>query len=155
MPVRTAYAGAAVAGEVLTAANVNKLPGGWLGYAEVTADQGGIVAEVGVTGLSVVVTVGSARRIRVSYIGQSATTASGDVTATFIREGAAYLQSATLTLPNASAHTISAYCILTPTAGSHTYSITTQRLVGSGSITHKAGATNPASILVEDIGPAT
>jgi hypothetical protein len=35
--VRTAYA--PVAATVLTAANLAKLPGGWIGYNEVTANQ--------------------------------------------------------------------------------------------------------------------
>ena len=66
MPVRTAYAGAAVAGEVLSAANVNRISGGWIGYNEVTANQTPITTEVDLTGLSVAVTVGTARRIRIS-----------------------------------------------------------------------------------------
>ncbi len=39
MPVRTAFPGGAtsVPGHILTASDVNSLPGGWTGYAEVTA----------------------------------------------------------------------------------------------------------------------
>lgn len=154
MPVRTAYAGAAVAGEVLTAANVNKLPGGWIGYAEVTANQGGITTEIDLTSLSVAVTVGTSRRIRISYIGSVATSVSGDTAVAYIKEGAAYLQQSALTMPSGANEVVNSSVVLTPTAGAHTYKITMARLAGTGTLQHTVSATSPGYILVEDLGPA-
>ena len=49
MAVRTAYA--PVAASVLTAANLAKVAGGWIGYNEVTANQGSISTTVDLTSL--------------------------------------------------------------------------------------------------------
>ena len=57
MAVRTAYA--PVASTVLTAANLAKLPGGWIGDAQVTANQTGITTATDLTGLTVAVTAGT------------------------------------------------------------------------------------------------
>ena len=61
MAVRTAYD--AVAGSTLTAANLDRYPGGWIGYAEATTGQTGISGAADLTSLSVTVTVGTSRRI--------------------------------------------------------------------------------------------
>lgn len=154
MPVRTAYAGAAVSGEVLTAANVNKLPGGWIGYSEVTAGQGSITTSVDLTGLTVTVTVGSSRRIRVEGRVLIASTVTGDIIGLGVNEGATSLASGQLYAAT-SATTLTAEVILTPTAGSHTYKLTAGRAAGSGTVGTTASSTAPAYILVEDLGPAT
>ena len=151
MPVRTAYAGAAVSGEVLTAANVNKLPGGWIGYAEVTANQTGITAVTDLTGLSVAVTVGTSRRLRVTgfiHIGNVA----GSSISFAIKEGATTLQDAVANSVAGAVWTMAVHTVLTPTAGAHTYKLT---LAGSSATDMLAATTYPAFILVEDIGPAT
>lgn len=157
MAVRTAYAGAAVAGEVLTAANVNRVPGGWIGYNEVTASQGSIGAtEVALTTLTVTVTVGTSRRIRISAETMFATTVAQDVAELRIKEGTTVLQARPRKIMAASqSETISASVVLTPSAGSHTYYLAAILASGSGTITSAASATQPASILVEDIGPAS
>ncbi len=156
MAVRTAYAGAAVAGEVLTAANVNKLPGGWIGYAEVTSSQGSIVSETDITSLTVTVTVGASRRIRVSYRGALATTIAGDTAASYIKEGATTLQSThDVHMPTTAAFAAETSVVLTPTGGSHTYKIASLRATGTGTIQHTATTATPSYIVVEDIGPAT
>jgi hypothetical protein len=157
MPVRTAYAGAAVAGEVLTAANVNKIPGGWIGYAEVTANQGSITAQVDLTGLSVAVTVGSSRRLRITAQAHFASTVASDGVALFIQEGATTLNVLGLQLPTSAGVTQGITCaaVITPTAGAHTYKLQASRNTGTGTVNLAASATQPAFILVEDIGPAT
>src|SRR6266700_2865661 len=98
MTSRVAYPGTAVTNDVLTAANVNNLPGGWIGYAEVTANQTGITTEVDLTGLSQAVTVNTSRRIRISlYIPRAASSVSADRILITIYEGATQLQSNTVT----------------------------------------------------------
>ena len=55
-----------VADELVTATKMNQLPKGWLGYAQVVANQAGIgTTEVDLTGLTVTVTVPAGRRVRI------------------------------------------------------------------------------------------
>lgn len=151
MPVRTAYAGAAVSGEVLTAANVNKMPGGWIGHSEATASQAGITAETALTNLSVTVTVGTARRLRITVMVRLQAAGGGDSTVT-IKEGATLLTNSSQTLVAGKVETVMFSAVITPTAGAHTYNST---LGSTSSTDSNASATIPAFILVEDIGPAT
>ncbi len=155
MPVRTAYA--PVAGEVLTATNVARLAGGWIGYAEQTGDQGAITTEVDLTSLTVTVTVGTGRRIRISARTLVVSTVANDIAALNIKEGAAQLQTGRTGALSGTAVSvgISADVILTPTAGAHTYKLAMARETGTGTLTNKAAATAPAFIAVEDLGPAT
>lgn len=152
MPVRTAYA--PVAGEVLTAVNLGRLPGGWIGYAEVTANQAAISAVVDLTGLTVSVTVGASRRIRITGSTLFNGTTLDDSAQMQIREGATQLQIGEAPIRTSFA-SIERSVIITPTAGAHTYKLMAARNVGTGSVTLGASATNPAFILVEDLGPAT
>ena len=155
MPVRTAYAGAAVTGEVLTAAKVNGLPGGWIGYAEVTADQGGITTEADLTGLTVTVTVGASRRLRIEVCTSVLSAAAADSGAVSIKEGTT--QFATRALVFGKANTLEGLtcsAVITPAAGAHTYKATFVRTTGSGTLIAGASASQPAYIFVEDVGPA-
>ena len=85
------------------------------------------------------------------------TTVAGDRGTVLLREGSTQLQAA----PYALAAATSGYgvtcdvLIAAPSAGVHTYKVSIIRSTGSGTITLIAGATNPAYILVEDIGPST
>jgi hypothetical protein len=167
MPVRTAYAGTALAGDVYTAANHARMPGGWIGYAQVTAsqaiqdaDSGGL--ETDLTGLSVAVTVGSNRRIRITGSGIiTLDDPSGNLAGVYgrIREGGTQLGSwayvdlvgATLSVGGIRQE---AGIILTPSAGAHTYKLTLAATRGADLLL-AASATDPAWILVEDLGPAS
>lgn len=128
---------------------------GWgtLGYAPVTTNQGSITTVVDLTALTVTVTVGTGRRIRIRAQIAAQSTVNGDGALMQIMEGgtqlmaaSTYLSSSTLGLP------VICEVILTPTSGSHTYKLTLQRIIGSGTLTMNANATAPAYILVEDIG---
>jgi hypothetical protein len=56
-----------VAGEVLTAARLDAMPGGWIGYLQSTSNQTGITTEVDIAGLSGLnVTLEANRLYRVS-----------------------------------------------------------------------------------------
>ena len=156
MPVRTAYPSTAVAGDVLTAANVGKIPGGWIGYEQVVANQGTITTAVDLTGLTVTVTVGTTRRVRISAEGSFGSTVAADYAALFIFEGATQLGGRSVPMPNTAATTGAfSSVVLTPTAGSHTYKLRAALASGAGVVTLNASATAPAFILVEDLGPAT
>lgn len=128
------------------------LPKGVLGYAQVVASQGGITTEAGVTGLSVDVTVGAGRRIRITYAGSLASSVVNDTGGVAIKEGSTQLQLSSIPLPSGNALAVASSVVLTPSAGAHTYKIAAQRVSGTGAIQHTASATTPAYILVEDIG---
>jgi hypothetical protein len=154
MPVRTPYAGAAVAGEVLTAANVNKIPGGWIGYAEVTTSQGPFGAATDLTGLSIAITAGTNRRLRISCHVLLSSSVAGDIARLDIMEGATTLNLAHGYMTT-SAASVCVTAVITPTSGAHTYKLQAQRAAGGGGISTFASASAPNFILVEDIGPAT
>lgn len=154
MPVRTAYAGAAVAGEVLTAANMNKISGGWIGYNEVTTGQGGITTTVDLTGLTVTVTVNSSRRLRITSHTLVASTVGGDIVSLSIVEDGTTVSIGQLAA-STSATTCSVSAVRTPVTGSHIYKLALGRAAGSGTLATTASTSVPAFILVEDIGPAT
>lgn len=154
MPVRTAYVGTQVAGDVLTAANFTKVPGGWIGYAEVVASQGTITTAVDLTGLTVTVTVGTSRRIRITGHIRVNSTVAGDYCRLDICDGASTILGQGQQQIGASNEAVYATLVLTPTAGAKTYKLMLSRSVGTGSLTMNASANGPAYILVEDLGPA-
>ncbi len=134
---------------------VASLPIGVLGYAEVTANQGSITTLADLTSLTATVTVGTDRRIRVvGFIGVAVDTVS-DTTATLhIRESSTSLQLArNRPVGNTRQAVLQAVWVGAPSAGSHTYKLSLEREVGTGTLTMHAASTNPCFILVEDIGP--
>jgi hypothetical protein len=152
---RTAYAGLAQDGDAYTAANHARMPGGWIGWAQVTADQSSINALTDLTGLSVTVTVNSDRLIRVT--GQLILTTDAvdfEGAQAYIREGSTTLaQIGPGGVQAGSPGAVSASAILEATSGSHTYKLSAEP-IDEVSVTMKASATRPAYILVEDLGPA-
>lgn len=127
------------------------MPGGVLGYAQVTANQTGITTVVDLTGLTVTVTVGSARRIQITGIALFQDGTIDTQVIMSIQEGATVLtQSAIDQGLAASNQTLNPMVILSPTAGVHTYKLTAQASAGTVQMT--AAATTPAFILVQDIG---
>jgi hypothetical protein len=160
MAVRTAYPGSQSVGDVLTSANFTKLPGGWIGYAEVTANQTGITTDTALTGLTVTVTVGTSRKIRITGVGVIERTVGDGQGIGYIKEGATKLgrwaQANQVTVAQGSGSVVSnpGSTFTTPSAGSHTYFLTLERTTGTGTIQLDAAAGTPAYILVEDIGPA-
>lgn len=157
MPTRTAFTPTATAGQVLTAAQVKQIPGGWLGYTEVTANQAvSTGTETDLTGLSVTVTVGASRRIKVSAVGIMSRSVADGITLGRIKEGATELARFSQHAPSAVTEfdAGAGWAIVTPSAGSHTYKLTMQRFSGTGTVTLNAAVGSAAAILVEDIGPA-
>lgn len=124
--------------------------GGWIGYAEVTANQGSITAEVDLTSLTVAVTAGTGRRIRISAQALFSSSVAGDRVAFRIKEGGTTLMTGQLVPVGDETFPFSV--VIAPTPGAHTYKLTAQRLSGTGNVSMNAGADAPAFILVEDIG---
>lgn len=130
--------------------------GGTLGYAQVTANQT-LTVNADLTGLSVTVTVGTGRRIlitgQVLYDNDNAAANRADL---LIMEGATQLADGLIGLTANGARgevqTLAVQAFLTPTAGAHTYKLRGQADLFNVVMT--ASATNPAFILVEDVGAA-
>lgn len=127
------------------------LPQGELGYAQVTADQGAITTVTDLTSLTVTVTVGAGRRIRITGAIRSSNTGANS-NLLLIRESTTTLQTSSYVASTATERMPPAVYVFTPTAGSHTYKLTAD--TGGGTMTMRASSTAPAFIQVEDIGPA-
>ncbi len=135
--------------------DTSKLPLGTLGYAQVTANQSGITTEVDLTGLSVTVTVGTSRRIKITAQVNLYSTVAEDTGEVAIKEGATCFnvgEQPRLSTTNTATKQCSA--VITPTAGAHTYKLTCLRTAGTGGVISYASTNRPAFILVEDIGAA-
>lgn len=124
--------------------------GGQLNYAQVIINQAGITTAVDLTGLTVSVTVGTGRRIKITgYVPQFSRTAG---TVTFIGlhvyEGVTELSNMTVGMNNTYGGAVT-MAVVSPTAGLHTYKLQAN---SDGTVTTTVTATGPAFILVEDIG---
>lgn len=128
--------------------------GGQLGYAQVTADQTFTVA-ADATGLSVNVTVGTGRRIKItSQTLWDNENAGANMVFWRIQEGGTVIQQADVPLAangaNGELCSSASSIVISPTAGAHTYKIA--MAANLFNVVLRAGATVPAFILVEDIG---
>lgn len=129
---------------------------GSLGRAIVTASQGSITTEVDLTGLVVTVTVAANRLIQITGYVQFKSTVVDDVAGLVIKESTTQLGAALKEMrpANIGSQLVAHALVVAPSAGSHTYKLTGQRVAGTGTLTAEAGATFPAFILVEDLGPS-
>lgn len=130
--------------------------GGTIGYAQVTTTQAGISTETDLTGLSVAVTVGTGRRIRITGQGLIRTITTGGRAVGFIKEGSTYLGrwgGVQIDTVN-EFDTLVGSAVLTPTAGAHTYKLSLLKEAGGNTLSLFAASDFPAFILVEDIGAA-
>lgn len=127
------------------------------GYAQVTANQTGIgTGGADLAGLSATVSVAAGRRLKITGHVRSWSLSAADNRIAFrIQEGATVLGESILRLSVASESEEGGpvVAVVTPSAGSHTYKLTAA-VVDTGTAIMDAGATYPAFILVEDIGPA-
>jgi hypothetical protein len=129
--------------------------GGQIGYAEIIANSATFTSVADVAGLSTAVTIGSNRRIRISWRGDVGRSVADGATIMFINEGATVLtRSQSFVRVAAESMNSTTSVILTPTSGAHTYKIQGQTATGTGNSYVSAQAANPAYILVEDIGAA-
>lgn len=146
---------------------------GNLGYAQVVANQTIVASgtETDLTNLTVTVTVGTNRKIRLSAQGILSRTVADGATIGRFKEGSTELGRWAQHSPSAAGEFNFAYgalqsaplgslpgggnpVFLTPSAGTHTYKLTLQRFSGTGNVTLNAGTTSVAFIAVDDMGPA-
>jgi hypothetical protein len=144
-------------GEVLTAARLDTLPRGWVGYAEVTANQSGIAADTNLTGLSSAPVVQAGRRLEVVGQGVISVTVANTIAVGWIKQDGVKVGKWGQFSPDATTEFELFYgaAILTPSAGVHTYALSLERAGGTGTITLNADATGKAFIMVRDLGPAS
>src|SRR5581483_9589542 len=129
------------------------LPWGQLANAKITATQGGITGETNIAGLTATVTVPANRRLKVTAHVGNYSGGGADIYDWKILEGATVLADSAISSPGSGeASTVTA--LLTPAAGAHTYKVTSNHVTGATAGQVNASATQPAFLLVEDIGPA-
>lgn len=155
MATRTPHTGVAL--EVLTAANLAKYPKGNIGYAERTSDFALTDSDTDINGLTLTLTIGANRRIRIRGHGLF------DVSAAGAANFSGYIKQSTTQLGyfargecDASEQVLGAGAVEVnvTSPGSYTWKLSAQRTAGSGVVTVVASSTNPAYITVDDIGPS-
>jgi hypothetical protein len=128
---------------------------GFIGQASITATSAVFTTLADIAGLSVTFTAVANRRYKISASGFIASTVANDTGRLSITDGAnAQQQAGNVPLPVANTgYAMGFFVVVTPSAGSVTYKIRGERQAGTGNLTISAGATLPATILIEDIGP--
>lgn len=129
--------------------------GGFLGIAQSTTSQGSITAEVDLVGCSVTVTVDAGRRIKLTAKGSAYGTIANDQFVGRIKEGATILgRWFNAPMPISGRHlNQSGVVVITPSSGVHTYKLSFERTIGTGTANFVPSAEDPIILLVEDIGP--
>lgn len=135
-----------------TPAPTDQQPSSTLGYTEATANQSGITTEVDLTNLAVTINIAAGRRIKISTNVLLESSVIDDLGRVSIREGANLLAlDQQILRPVNNGNSFHTSVVLSPSAGSHTYKLTSQRVSGTGNIQSVAQPSFPAFILVEDI----
>lgn len=157
MPTRTAFPGTISAGASISAANNNRLPGGWLALDEDTASEvTSSTTELTLHTLSV--PVGANRKLRIHFHTPKVTitVASDDFAFRIYYDGTAIQR---LTCKRSSTQTEDGVnfvgTVNTTTSGNKTIAVTLQRASGTGTCTLTPAAVAPTFMLVEDIGPSS
>lgn len=153
MTDRTPYTSTAL--EVLTSANFEKGPKGWLGFGTATLAETGVTTETDITDSDVTVTVGADRMLMVTGSAEAVTTNAGDNGRLRLYRGATEIGAVDVVL-DTTRLTMPVPPVLEDglAPGSYTYKLTIERVTGSGTITvGSAGIPNP--IIVTDVGPAS
>lgn len=129
-------------------------PGGVLGFAQLAADVTGLSATAApgtdVAGLSVAVTVGAGRRLRLSVDLGVAHSTVGSVTFISFYEGSTLLFVRGLHMGAANTLGFSGSMALAPTAGAHTYKVAIHTT--GGTVTLRGPSVGASYFMVEDIG---
>lgn len=128
-------------------------PLGILGITESLANQGPITTINDL--ISVTVTVAASRRIKITGQGSVYGTTQYDHFRGRIREGSTDLgRWFDATIPSDGRNVLeNGFCILTPSAGEHTYKLSLERHLGIGTASIIPNAADKLIILVEDLGP--
>lgn len=142
------------AGNVLTAAQMNRLPWGIMGYAQATSNQTGISTVTNVTNASVTFTANSTRYYRTTfYVSDVVQQTSAGYVQLEITDGSNNRKQNSVVLLAAGGETL--FCVTvveTGISGSTTRKGRASTTAGTCDL--RASATAPLFIVVEDIGQA-
>lgn len=143
-----------VAGTALTAADMNLLPGGMVGYVAKGSSQGSITTEADISGLTLTWTAVTDRLYRTTaFTAGILSTVAGDNMIVKITDGSNVLKGCRGSVTAAAATqglTVIAVAIETGLSGSTTRKVRCLRNSGTGTLTFEA----PSFLLVEDLGIA-
>lgn len=123
-----------------------------------TANQTGITgaAMVDLTNLSVTITAAAGQSVRISFVVRTYGSLSTDVVQVTIREGTTNIAEFPAPVNSANqantTNTTTGFVVIQPTAGTHTYKLSAQRVVGTGVVTIAGSAGMRNHILVENLG---
>lgn len=157
MPTRDSYAADPSAGDVLTAANFRKLPGGWIDAEESTST----FTTSGTTELDLLsasVTVDANRKLRVTFhVSKCGTTVNADEFLIRLYFDGTTFQRYLVNRPDQTMDDGISFSgvVNTTTAGAKTIKCTAQRLSGTGVVQLTSAAGFPMQMTVEDIGPSS
>lgn len=145
-------------GETPSAATFDELPKGWQGYAELTSNVGSITGtETTLTGLSLTITALASRRLEVKTFLQIQSTVAADIVRIRLKQDGTTIAKGDYIIPTTSGYEygMSVLTTVTPSAGSHTYIVTVERINGTGTLQVTSSSTAPACHVITDIGPAS
>ena len=139
------------AGQVLTADQQNRFPRGVMGISTRTTNKTFTALED--SGLTVTWTAESTRLYKISFAAGITSSGIGLVFSFITNSANVSIKEALTTIPSAGyvAH-LSPFVTVTGLSGSVTYKVRVQNQTGTGTL--NASATDIATMLVEDIGPA-
>lgn len=145
--------GGFIAGDVLTAAEVNALPGGLIGQASITADTSTTTTTADAS-VSVTFTAQAGRTYKVTAIARITSTVADDLSGVIIADSSNVVQNRGSIVAGGAnrAEGINVIALVAPGAGSVTYKIRYTRVSGSGNVKISADSTGPCTLVVEDIG---
>lgn len=112
------------------------------------SDQSAITTVQDVTGVTVVVVTDGLRKLKLSASAQIFSSVTGDVAGFYMKEGASVIKSARFALTQATSVQANTIQTLTPTAGTHTYKMTIERVTGTGNLLLE-NTVNPAQLTAE------
>lgn len=133
------------------------MPWGIISVVTVTTSQGGITTVADLTSLTATWTTAARRHTRISLFGQLVSSVANDIAGLLITTGAnAEVARTNVYLPSSGITSVGAsvFAVVSPAAGTVTYKARLERVSGTGTIQSTASGVNPATLVIEDIGPA-
>lgn len=156
MATRTPYTSSA--SEVLTSANFEKMPKGEIAYAVVTSNQTGITDTfTDITGLSLEVTVGENRRLRLYAKVQVAADHDLGAILRVVKNGSEFDRIARIQLLTSEQGMLVGWTEDNPDSGTHTYKLQAATATNGDTMSVQASSTAPIALArfsIDDIGPA-
>lgn len=155
MATRGTLPGSYNSGDPWGTADANAMPGGLIGYAELTSSSSAFTATADVSGLTLTLTPNASRVLRVAVDVMVQSTVANDTIRVFIVSGATVLTfvDVDITSPNFNLRAARTVLVHSPASSSTTWKIQAQRTSGSGTTIVAAAATTPAVFTIEDLGP--